>query len=300
MNLKAILTASSVATTLLLTPNMIVESEEEPPAIESVIVQTQEKLETAGLIGTRLPFLGEYDLVFEDNETLTEEMKYLEMDVEELKNNLKEIEKEKKSMEKDYQDEIKELKSKNSNLQNEVNKKDSELREVKSKDASKVQDEPKVSKSNAPKKSVEVKSKSSKQTADNKSKDKSVEEVKTTSKTSQKATGGGQTFEATYYGMDCSGCSGTTASGLTLSSGQTSYQGMRVIAVDPNVIPFHSIVEITHNGSTYTAVAKDSGGAIKGNRIDILTGSEAESSKHGRYNVQLKVISKGNGAYKRE
>lgn len=108
-----------------------------------------------------------------------------------------------------------------------------------------------------------------------------------------------QTFEATYYGMDCNGCSGITASGLNVS-GKTTYNGMKIIAVDKNVIPLHSIVEITHNGSTYKAIAKDTGGAIKGNRIDILVGSEAESFKYGRHKVELKVIERGNNKYIRE
>lgn len=114
-----------------------------------------------------------------------------------------------------------------------------------------------------------------------------------------KPSGQSTTFEATYYGMDCNGCSGTTASGLNIGSG-TTYKGMKVIAVDRNVIPLHSIVEITHNGTTYKAVAKDTGGAIKGNRIDILVGSEAESSNYGRHNVEIRIIERGNNKYIRE
>src|SRR5699024_12229385 len=40
------------------------------------------------------------------------------------------------------------------------------------------------------------------------------------------------TMEATAYGPDCSGCSGVTATGMDVSSGNH-----KVIAVDPNVIP---------------------------------------------------------------
>lgn len=107
------------------------------------------------------------------------------------------------------------------------------------------------------------------------------------------------TFEATYYGMDCNGCSGITASGLNTNGG-TTYNGMKIIAVDRNVIPLHSIVEISHNGKSYKAVAKDTGGAIKGNRIDILVGSEAESYNYGRHNVELKIIERGSNKYIRE
>src|SRR5699024_8502427 len=73
------------------------------------------------------------------------------------------------------------------------------------------------------------------------------------------------TFEMTYYGMDCAGCSGTTASGLKLSQGQTSYKGMRVLAADTSVLPLHTTVKVTNNdGTSYVGIVKDRGGAIKG------------------------------------
>ena len=49
------------------------------------------------------------------------------------------------------------------------------------------------------------------------------------------------------------------------------------IAVDPNVIPYGSIVVI--NGKEYEAM--DCGGAIKGNRIDVYFNSHEEALKFG-------------------
>ena len=52
----------------------------------------------------------------------------------------------------------------------------------------------------------------------------------------------------------------------------------KTIAVDPKIIPLHSIVYI--EGLGYY-VAEDTGSAIKGNKIDIFVGSKAEAVKLG-------------------
>ena len=63
---------------------------------------------------------------------------------------------------------------------------------------------------------------------------------------------------ATHYDQHCPGCDEWTAIGLRAGKG--------VIAVDPKVIPMRSKVYIPGYG---TAVAGDTGGAIKGNIIDL-------------------------------
>ncbi|MBM7643876.1 3D (Asp-Asp-Asp) domain-containing protein [Scopulibacillus daqui] len=82
--------------------------------------------------------------------------------------------------------------------------------------------------------------------------------------------------EATAYSL-----SGTTANGTQLNSNS------KVIAVDPNVIPLGSKVYIPGYG---TAVAADTGGAIKGNRIDVYIPNDQQAKNFGRKNVQIKVI----------
>lgn len=63
---------------------------------------------------------------------------------------------------------------------------------------------------------------------------------------------------ATHYDSHCPGCDETTAIGLRAGKG--------IIAVDPTVIPLKSKVYIPGYGM---AVAGDTGGAIKGNIIDL-------------------------------
>ncbi len=63
---------------------------------------------------------------------------------------------------------------------------------------------------------------------------------------------------ATHYDSHCPGCDEWTAIGMR--------QGKGVIAVDPKVIPMRSKVYIPGYG---VAVAGDTGGAIKGNIIDL-------------------------------
>lgn len=108
-------------------------------------------------------------------------------------------------------------------------------------------------------------------------------------------------FEATYYGMDCAGCTGITASGLDVSGGQTAYNGMTILAADTSVLPLHTKVRITNpDGSSYVGIVKDRGGAIKGRRLDVLVRSESESSGYGRHNVTVEVIEYGDNSYRRE
>ena len=57
-------------------------------------------------------------------------------------------------------------------------------------------------------------------------------------------------------------------------------------AVDPNVIPLGSQIHVEGYGS---CLAADTGGAIKGNRIDVLVNSKGEAANWGRRSVQVTV-----------
>lgn len=95
-----------------------------------------------------------------------------------------------------------------------------------------------------------------------------------------------------YVAMCKEGCTGVTATGVDIRNTLT-YQGHRIIATDPSVIPLHSIVEVNVNGNTFTAISLDIGGAINGNIVDFLVGSESEARKFGRQQATITVLREG-------
>lgn len=88
---------------------------------------------------------------------------------------------------------------------------------------------------------------------------------------------------ATAYTPNCAGCSGISAAGLNLRANPD----MKVIAVDPNVIPLGTKVWVEGYGN---AVAADTGGAIKGNKIDVLVPTTSKAKSWGRKKVRIKVL----------
>lgn len=96
---------------------------------------------------------------------------------------------------------------------------------------------------------------------------------------------GSTTFsmETTAYSFSEAGASPFTASGIDLRT----YQG-GVIAVDPSVIPLGTQVYVEGYG---VAIAADTGGAIKGNIIDLHFRTVGECYSWGRrYNVKVTVL----------
>ncbi|MFC0015294.1 MULTISPECIES: LysM peptidoglycan-binding and 3D domain-containing protein [Allobacillus] len=91
------------------------------------------------------------------------------------------------------------------------------------------------------------------------------------------------TVEATAYTANCAGCSGVTATGIDLNNNPN----MKVIAVDPNVIPLGSRVHVEGYGE---AIAGDTGGAINGNIIDLHVPTKAEAYQWGRKTVEVTIL----------
>lgn len=91
------------------------------------------------------------------------------------------------------------------------------------------------------------------------------------------------TMVSTAYTATCEGCSGITSTGIDLLANPNQ----KVISVDPSVIPLGSRVWVEGYGE---AIAGDTGGAIKGNKIDIFIPSKEDAINWGRKTVKVKVL----------
>lgn len=94
----------------------------------------------------------------------------------------------------------------------------------------------------------------------------------------------------TAYTAYCdTGCTGQTATGLDVSN-TIIHEGKRIVAVDPDVIPLGSTVSFTlADGTVINAVAADTGGAIVGNRMDLLVGTKDRAWDIGRQSVEVEI-----------
>jgi 3D (Asp-Asp-Asp) domain-containing protein len=91
------------------------------------------------------------------------------------------------------------------------------------------------------------------------------------------------TVEATAYTAECEGCIGITKTGVDLNANPDA----KVIAVDPSIIPLGSKVYVEGYGY---ATAEDTGGAIKGNRIDVFVPEQNDALQWGRKDVKVTII----------
>ena len=87
-------------------------------------------------------------------------------------------------------------------------------------------------------------------------------------------------YVATAYSLR-----GRTASGKFVSQG--------IIAADPRVLPLGSRVHVQAGAWSGEYLVADTGGAIKGRKIDIWTPSSREAMRFGRRTVKLTVLSYG-------
>ena len=106
--------------------------------------------------------------------------------------------------------------------------------------------------------------------------------VETTTETTTEPQTETMLVDATAY-CSCVKCCGKS-DGITASG--VKAKANRTIAVDKRIIPLGTKVLI--NGRQY--VAEDTGGAIKGNRIDIYFDSHEQALKWGRQQIEIEVL----------
>lgn len=92
-------------------------------------------------------------------------------------------------------------------------------------------------------------------------------------------------MKASAYTGNCKGCSGKTATGIDLKKNPN----LKVISVDPKVIPLGSKVYVEGYGY---AIAGDTGGALKGNKIDVFIPDQKKALNWGVKTVTVKIYKK--------
>jgi 3D (Asp-Asp-Asp) domain-containing protein len=84
-------------------------------------------------------------------------------------------------------------------------------------------------------------------------------------------------FDATAYCLK-----GRTASGVNVRPG--------VIAADPRVLPLGTVVHLRAGSYTGTYTVLDTGGRIKGRRVDVYLPTQKEAMRFGRRPVKIKIV----------
>ena len=105
-------------------------------------------------------------------------------------------------------------------------------------------------------------------------------EVATTVTSVEEKAAASETYTATAYSLR-----GRTATGVAPAQG--------MIAADPRVLPLGSRVRIEAGSYSGEYVVTDTGGGVKGHRIDIWTPTSRDAMRFGRRAVKLTVLELG-------
>jgi len=90
---------------------------------------------------------------------------------------------------------------------------------------------------------------------------------------------------AAHYVATAYSLRGRTASGVPVSKG--------LIAADPRLLPLGSRVRLDAGQFSGDYLVADTGGSVRGRRIDIWTPSSREAMRFGRRAIKLTVLSYG-------
>lgn len=92
----------------------------------------------------------------------------------------------------------------------------------------------------------------------------------------------------TGYSPDARSC-GDSADGRTATNHSVWTNGMNLVAADPRLLPYGSIVSVPGYAENEVVPVLDCGGAIKGTRLDLLYPSHAQALKWGVKRVKVTV-----------
>lgn len=92
----------------------------------------------------------------------------------------------------------------------------------------------------------------------------------------------------TAYSPDARSC-GDSADGRTATNHSVWTNGMSLVAADPKLLPYGSIISVPGYAEGEAVPVLDCGGAIKGHRLDVLYSSHAEARRWGVKRIKVTV-----------
>ena len=92
----------------------------------------------------------------------------------------------------------------------------------------------------------------------------------------------------TAYSPDWRSC-GDSADGITATLHHVSTNGAKLVAADPRLLPYGSMLSIPGYDAGQVVPVLDCGGAIKGNRLDVLFPTHEEARKWGVRKLKVTV-----------
>ena len=92
----------------------------------------------------------------------------------------------------------------------------------------------------------------------------------------------------TAYSPDARSCGGS-ADGITASGYSVYTNGMKLAAADTGRLPFGSLISVPGYDNGHVVPVLDRGGAIKGNRLDVLFPTHEQARQFGVKKVQVTV-----------
>lgn len=95
-------------------------------------------------------------------------------------------------------------------------------------------------------------------------------------------------MEVTAYSPDARSC-GKHADGITASGYSVYTNGMKLAAADTRLLPFGSMISVPGYDGESVIPVLDRGGAIKGNRLDLLYPTHEEALQWGRQKLEVTI-----------